>query len=40
MRKIGLLSLAAVFMLATFAFAAGELVIGIQGPETGNLAVY
>jgi branched-chain amino acid transport system substrate-binding protein len=40
MRKIGLLSLAAVFMLATFAFAAGELVIGIQGPETGNLAAY
>lgn len=40
MRRIGLLISAAFFMFVTFAFAAGELVIGIQGPETGNLAVY
>lgn len=40
MRKLGLLTLAAVFMFGSLVFAAGELVIGIQGPETGNLAVY
>lgn len=39
MKKLSLLSVLSVFLFSTFVFA-GELVIGIQGPETGNLAVY
>ena len=39
MKKVSLLSILAVFLFSTTVLA-GELVIGIQGPETGNLAVY
>lgn len=41
MRKLLLAGFVSMFMLLSgVAFAAGELLLGIQGPETGNLATY